>query len=425
MNNNSVIYEDMISIKRFAVNFLRKWRVVVIAALIGAVLLGAYQAVSMMNPVALPAMTEQQRAEAEVRIGEIGAQIAALEGSIASEEEMIKILEDAIVANELSLQSNQQEESYIKKQIARKEETVKQLQNLAETYSTMMSQLLEEGYTGEEGVSDVLNLGTKLYEAQNRITVAEQEMDELEKRILGLDGQNDVLQAENETRKEAIKEREKTIADIETDIEKLQKDIADIRVAMDATYIPGFSLSAVVIRAVIGAFLGAIAVFAYLLLAACTDKYLRDARELEVRFGLFSLGRVHLSQDGAQKKRRCRIDRWIDKLDGQSSAAAAQEYALTAAKLEVLSRGQKILLTGTVAQEVLDKVSEEIRKYLPEDCQIQVKESPLYHADAMKLLADHEVLLVEQLNHTQKKEIVRLVEFLNKSESRILGVVSV
>ncbi len=185
----------------------------------------------------------------------------------------------------------------------------------------------------------------------------------------------------------------------------------------------GVSLSAVAVRTVLGGVLGVLIVCVGVLLGWFFDGRLQNKQELGTQFGLVVLGSI-----GKQPQKSGKIDRWVAKLAGPEEQTDEQrEFDLLAAKLQVLAGGQeRLLITGTVGEEILAAVSHELEARLPENGPVLTVAANLpANSEAIPLLRGSAVLVIEQPGKTRIEPLTRLVELLCLSDAYVTGAFTV
>ena len=171
---------------------------------------------------------------------------------------------------------------------------------------------------------------------------------------------------------------------------------------------------------VIGFLLGAILLAAIYLVKYVAAKKLRSGRELNDRFGVQVLGEYAHSRARRPGKG---LDRLFEKWEFKHAVADPKvvEANLGALMTERFA-GRKLLLTGTCAQQKLDALAGSLRGRMPGACEIAAKGDILVNADAITAVKDADaVILVEEKHASRIADIERAAELLIISEADVGG----
>lgn len=173
----------------------------------------------------------------------------------------------------------------------------------------------------------------------------------------------------------------------------------------------------VVLGGVLGAF---IAVFCICVAFLMTDK-VSAAKELKRRYRL----KVLAEFPREPKKRLCSgIDRWIDRLGGKTDSLSEDErYELAAANLKNYAGSAKnLMVIGTVSTETLTMVAEKLAE-LCSDMTLAIGADLNKNAEAVRKLSEYEaVILVEQSEVSHYREIEKEIETVYNVKKEIVGV---
>lgn len=404
MNYNES-YEETIDLLDLCICILKKWRILLLAVVLGAAVLGGYKAARGLEPGSVSA-ADQKAAEEAIKT--LKNQEAAW---LSQNKETIKNAESTLENNKAQIVSTTQ-------QIQTREDKIERL----ETLLPVWEQELEEVRRWAEEADTV----------EGRAAVAEQ-LVSLNNNILSVQNQISAAQTEIVNYQAEIVRLEKSNKDLEASLKKAQTDefVPDAALVAQSNPVPtgAEGNGAIVKFAVLGAFLGAFCVCGVIFLQYIFYKKLRGADELRERFGVRVLGSLYMP-DG---KKNAAVDRLLDKLSGEGQPVdAAKEYDLIAAGLQVMSREQtgtqpkRIMVTGTVSGDTLQEICAQLQKLLPENqYQLWAAENPAYNAQALRQIREGEILLVEAKGGSEKKEIGKLIELLNAGKAQVIGAVIV
>ena len=166
---------------------------------------------------------------------------------------------------------------------------------------------------------------------------------------------------------------------------------------------------------------------AFLLAGIYTAKYileskLRFSRELSERYSLPVFGEF-------VKSRARRPGKGLDKLfeKWEFSRAVTDADTVTSGISALLSErftGKKLLLTGTVSGQRLNEFADQLSKKLGGACEIVVQGNLPTNSDAIAEVKDADaVILVEEKHQSTNKGIERAVELLSISEADVAGCI--
>ena len=258
MKNKEIIFEQEISLIDILVRTLRIWKRALLAAAIGAILLGGYAVFTNMNAAPVLVMTSEQIAEAETKIAGQEALITTNEGLITSHEDAIANLEDSVDANILSIADK-------KAEITRIKESVKKLEALEAVYQEAVDVTLTQKALDDDFTAEVLTLTGKIAETQSAIYDHESRIAILTTEIASLENINeDDIPAQAEEYTEEIET-------LNSDNESIQAEIDTLKAEMAETQVPEFSVVKVVDFAIIGAVLGLMVIPAYFAVVLAFD----------------------------------------------------------------------------------------------------------------------------------------------------------
>lgn len=192
---------------------------------------------------------------------------------------------------------------------------------------------------------------------------------------------------------------------LSSDLEKLQTQLA----AFAST---GVSRS-VVIMAIIGALLGAVLVCGFAVLMHICSSKAYSVRTLANHTGITVIGTLT-----AQKKKN-KIDLLLKKIEGRNIDTWENEIPLLAAYLKNIGCTEKIMLTGDGDCTILKQVAESLANA---GIQAFAAESLLRSHNAMTVLAEaNYVVLVEQQGNSKYSNIEKEISLLKRLNKPILG----
>lgn len=165
MSYNNIQNEEVIDLKKLCFFILRKWRMLLIAAVIGAVLFGGYKTVSYLTAAPEPVLTQEE-------IEETQAQIVSNETTISNDQSTIPV----------------------------KQAKLDELRVLKATYEESLSIAMSIEKVDSALVSDILELNNNIADVDSQIASVSQTITNLNHEITSLTETNDELNAKlNET----------------------------------------------------------------------------------------------------------------------------------------------------------------------------------------------------------------------------------
>lgn len=381
--NDPKLQEDLaIDLKQLFISICRRWKLLLLAVLAGAVLLG--------GGTLLVDSTESNKEKIDANkeeIQELSDQLYAVEQSILDKQR-------SLLAAEVNLQEKTRLYEQIDSNIELYQQTLEWLQARAEAGA-----VYEEMGLAITAVTDTLrSLNESKIVAQEDVNRAQNSVDQLQEDL-------DTLQERNQEKME----------DLQEDIDELQEINAELEQRNGRA-----PLSSAVKMAIVGAVLGAVAVCGVEFVRFLTTNRLNGGYELKDRYDLRILGSLYCSGHKGG------IDRLLDRWAGvPASVDENREYALAASAIRVEDDGRKpVLVLGTAGLDVTQKVYSGLRSALPELGERLISAgNPVYDAPALEKLGSSLVVLAESMQHSDKRELDRLAELVRVSHVQVLGVV--
>ena len=168
-----------------------------------------------------------------------------------------------------------------------------------------------------------------------------------------------------------------------------------------------------------GGFLSVAAICALFLFG---DKMPRE-NELKGRYGIRVIGRYRKDNN---KKVFSFVDSWIDKLEGIRGRKHNEEqtFRFAAANLEgSVAKGAKVMVVGTLDEDQLNKLCLELKKYT-EDAFVLECGSIIEDPDAVKKLAKMDgVILAESEISSKESHFVKVLDLVKEKKKDIYGMI--
>ncbi|MCD7806203.1 MAG: hypothetical protein LUH19_02550 [Lachnospiraceae bacterium] len=427
MSENELEYEYEIDLKDLCINVLRKWRAILLAAVVGAVLLGGFRVVSNLREEPGLAMSSSELEAAQTEVTNANKAITTAETAITTAETEITRLEGEITKAETTIETNEKSIDNLDNEIALAESQLENLNSFLDNYNAALEKLMEAGEMDAAMAETMTNYLVQIDTIQSSILSKETEIMNLYESGPKLEEANEKLLETIEDYEDQIEVQEEEIANQEDAIAQQEELIADLEEQM-AEVAPVDLKSGVAKYIILGAFLGVCVVCAYVFLRYCFDKTVHLEEDLTRYTRLRVLGSVDYVEKDTSKKKNL-IDRLLDQfsgIDSQEDHSSATQCGIAAAKIQVLTAKKRILVTGTIEENTIQKVSDDLKKHLPQqEYEVVCAENPMYHSQELLRMVDYELVLVEAPHVTKVKELLNLIRFLKLSDVKVIGIISV
>lgn len=395
--NNTAEYENEIDLKKLCIYILRKWKVLLIAFVVGALLLGLLKAFSSPELVTDTALVETN----QTKITEYQTALSTNQSTLSTNKSTIASNKNQININEAAIEDQNQ--------------TLKDLRDVLDTHEQMLDELeamQDAGLTNDEQVV-VLD---RAAEMTGRIYDLIAEIADVRESITNYENQIETLQQDNEN----LEAENKTLAE---NIESQQTEIDRLTAEMEPKQVP-VSTGDIVTYTIIGALLGIILVCIWLCIEYIFSKKLKDEQDLVGRYGFYILGVFN----DINTKQQDLINRLLDKWAGiRRDQNAEDEYRLIAAKIQMSENKQPahhLMVTGTLPFETLQEVESKLKSFLPaEQYEIHAAENLAYNSDVLTQIKQYEIVLAEKKSVSDVREVEKLAEILKVSEVHVVGAI--
>lgn len=395
--NNTAEYENEIDLKKLCIYILRKWKVLLIAFVVGALLLGLLKAFSSPELVTDTALVETN----QTKITEYQTALSTNQSTLSTNKSTIASNKNQISINEAAIEDQNQ--------------TLKDLQDVLDTHEQMLDELEAMQDTGLTNDEQVVVLD-RAAEMTGRIYDLNAEIADVRESITNYESQIETLQQDNENLEAANKTLTESIENQQTEIDRLTAE-------MEPKQVP-VSTGDIVTYTIIGALLGIILVCIWLCIKYIFSKKLKDEQDLVGRYGFYILGVFN----DINTKQQDLINRLLDKWAGiRRDQNTEDEYRLIAAKIQMSENKQPmhhLMVTGTLPFETLQGVEAKLKSFLPaEQYEIHAAENLAYNSDVLTQIKQYEIVLVEKKDASDVREIEELAEVLKVSEVHVVGAI--
>ena len=395
--NNTAEYENEIDLKKLCIYILRKWKVLLIAFVVGALLLGLVKAFSSPELVTDTALVETN----QTKITEYQTALSTNQSTLSTNQSTIASNKNQISINEAAIEDQNQ--------------TLKDLRDVLDTHEQMLDELEAmqgAGLTNDEQVvvlDRAAEMTGRIYDLNAEIADVRESITDYENQLETLQQDNENLEAEN-----------KTLAE---NIESQQTEIDRLTAEMEPKQVP-VSTGDIVTYTIIGALLGIILVCIWLCIEYIFSKKLKDEQDLVGRYGFYILGVFN----DINTKQQDLINRLLDKWAGiRRDQNAEDEYRLIAAKIQMSENKQPahhLMVTGTLPFETLQEVESKLKSFLPaEQYEIHAAENLAYNSDVLTQIKQYEIVLAEKKSVSDVREVEKLAEILKVSEVHVVGAI--
>lgn len=385
-------YEESIDLLALAVSILRKWKWILVVALMGALLVGMYKGILRPGQ----AGSEAEIAALQESLDENTAKLAEGEAEFTANEQGIAERLEKIAANEELLPT--QEEL---------QETLKENLSALRTTLERSREALDNNQTAE-AIANLLKVTNDITSVDNQLNSAATRVSNTKKEITTWQSEIDKMVASNETLQATNEELRNEIAAQETEMTRL-------------TGKPG--VGKVALYGLAGAAVFAFLYCGLLFLEFMLDKKLRSGEELKERYGFPILGEFWSEAAKTHRKGGRKLDRLVG--DVPTLPEEHQIYKLIAAGIQApaFPLPMQIAVTGTARKEALREVGQQMCDLLPEGYKVIVAANPVYTPAPLVNLKKYTVVLVEEKGFSDKREIAKLAELLGRNEVKVIGAV--
>lgn len=368
--------QNTLYLKDLCIYILRKWRILIVAMLAGAVLLGAYKGIIKTNSAGL---SDEAAKSIQDQLDQNNESIANYNLSILENNNKIALNEKKIAENKADIE----------------------VQNmLASNLEEIISKYKDAGAVSMESL---VIANAQLSNIKQKIS-----SDEIE--IANLQQQNEYLPKLNES--------------LQSKIDKLNKSNEPLLNSLNQQPSDGISIGNIIEYGFLGAVLGALIICVISIIKYMTYKKLHNANELRDNYNIRVIGTVY-NHDKLNKHHG--IDSLLDKWSGYNKAVSmSEQYKRISSAVQVMSseNSREIILTGTAKSEVINQVMDKLKEYIPQDgrslCAVS---NPVYDTEALLKIKASTVVLVEEADVSEKREIEKLLSILNAGKAEIIGAV--
>lgn len=391
--------EETIDLAALLAAALRKWRTLLLAMLIGALLLGGYKGVLAFNADTLDIDTILNSSAAET--DGYTAEMIEYKNNIKAGEKEIRANNEIISTNKEKIKANDEYALEISATVSELEEIREDLRlAVAQAQEALDSGTLP---SGEES----LGINIQLLISRNNIIETDRQLADLAGVLSRIKTDNAAYRNQNVTRLIENESLQDELDEQRAGLEKLLDGDSAVRSAIKYT----------ILGAIMGAFIFAVII----LLQYVFYGKIRRGEELGELYNVPVFGEA----SSEKIRKHGKFDRMLDRLEGvaQTVLDKQQVYELAAAGIHAagLDKPVKLAVTGTVEAAVLQEVCERIGALLPDGYSVIKAENPVYNAAFLADVKQYTVIWVEAKGVSDKKEVDRLAQLLCRSEVKVVG----
>lgn len=450
-------YEQEIDLKDLMFVVLRKWRPILVVAIILAVLAGGYKIGQKLSQQSDPEFLKDAEESYQKELSMYEMNKASTEREI---ENLMLDLEnqDEYMANSVLMNISPYDVSistadfFVKTDYEIMPNMVYQNINYADSLiKSYAAAVIKQGL---DKVSDAENLDVKYLEELVAVDIdynndmfsvkvkhsdpkkAEAIMDSIMSTLKGLRGKlssaiaTHTLSVMNETSSVTVdlaisdiqKSKKEYVSTLETSLQTKQDELKEMtepkKPAVSKLSAVKSGIKYIILGGVLGAFM---VVFVVCVAFLMSDK-IASAKELKNRFGIKTLG---ILISGNKKKVFGFVDGWLDKLEGVDvTTPETVRYEVIAANIRNYAKDAKsLLVTGTVDKEALDTVTGKLKDLLP-GVQISCGEDMRVTAYTLEQISKHEgVVLVEKKGASSYTGVSQELETIKNVGKETVGYI--
>ncbi len=423
-------YEQEIDLKDLMFVVLRKWRPILLVAIVLAILAGGYKIGRTLSQQSDPEFLKdaEESYQKEVSMYEMNkaATEREIENLMLDLENQDKYMEHSVLMNispyDVSVSSA---DFFVKTDYEIMPNMV--YQNINYTDSLIKSYAAAVIKQGLNKISEAENIDVKYLEELVTVDIdynndmfavkvkhsdpekAEAIMDSIMSTLKGMRGKlsstiaTHTLSVMNETSSVTVdlaisdtqKSKKDYVSTLETSLQTKQDELKEMTEPKKPAVSKMSAVKSGVKYVILGGVLGAFMVVFIVCVAFLMSDKVASAKELKNRFGVKTLG---VLVSGSKKKALGFVDGWLDKLEGVDvTTPEAVRYEVIAANIRNYAKDAKsLLVTGTVDKAALDTVAAKLKELLP-GVEISCGEDMRVTAYTLEQISKHEgVVLVEK-----------------------------
>ena len=388
-----------IGLKSLCILTLRRCRLILLAALLGALLMGIYGGASYSGRQAAASEAREAALEdLQTQRDSLSDEMDSYKQNIKEAERQIRDAQYVIKDRQLTIENYQQQIDGLD---VRRADCTAALEKARQVLNTTSN---DEARVQAASAVHELNEALTGYTNQ-----------ELSWQLYILNYQNEIETLEDTSAQDkVIEENEKLLEDKQKELDEMDEEIRKLEIPASAS---GPVVSAIKF-AIVGAVLLACLTCGVVVVLGCFDRRLHDGEELASSCGARLLGDLRRPAET-----RCPLERRLQRWElGASVPETSEQYDQISANIRLLTEPGEIVVTGT--EDADEKTVRELSDRLsPVGYTVTGCADPLKNADALLFAADKPVILVETAGVSDMREVVRLVNLLREGHGSVAGAV--
>ena len=388
-----------IGLKSLCILTLRRCRLILLAALLGALLMGIYGGASYSGRQAAASEAREAALEdLQTQRDSLSDEMDSYKQNIKEAERQIRDAQYVIKDRQLTIENYQQQIDGLD---VRRADCTAALEKARQVLNTTSN---DEARVQAASAVHELNEALTGYTNQ-----------ELSWQLYILNYQNEIETLKDTSAQDkVIEENEKLLEDKQKELDEMDEEIRKLEIPASAS---GPVVSAIKF-AIVGAVLLACLTCGVVVVLGCFDRRLHDGEELASSCGARLLGDLRRPAET-----RCPLERRLQRWElGASVPETSEQYDQISANIRLLTEPGEIVVTGT--EDADEKTVRELSDRLsPVGYTVTGCADPLKNADALRFAADKPVILVETAGVSDMREVVRLVNLLREGHGSVAGAV--
>ena len=388
-----------IGLKSLCILTLRRCRLILLAALLGALLMGIYGGASYSGRQAAASEAREAALEdLQTQRDSLSDEMDSYKQNTKEAERQIRDAQYVIKDRQLTIENYQQQIDGLD---VRRADCTAALEKARQVLNTTSN---DEARVQAASAVHELNEALTGYTNQ-----------ELSWQLYILNYQNEIETLKDTSAQDkVIEENEKLLEDKQKELDEMDEEIRKLEIPASAS---GPVVSAIKF-AIVGAVLLACLTCGVVVVLGCFDRRLHDGEELASSCGARLLGDLRRPAET-----RCPLERRLQRWElGASVPETSEQYDQISANIRLLTEPGEIVVTGT--EDADEKTVRELSDRLsPVGYTVTGCADPLKNADALLFAADKPVILVETAGVSDMREVVRLVNLLREGHGSVAGAV--
>ena len=388
-----------IGLKSLCILTLRRCRLILLAALLGALLMGIYGGASYSGRQAAASEAREAALEdLQTQRDSLSDEMDSYKQNIKEAERQIRDAQYVIKDRQLTIENYQQQIDGLD---VRRADCTAALEKARQVLNTTSN---DEARVQAASAVHELNEALTGYTNQ-----------ELSWQLYILNYQNEIETLKDTSAQDkVIEENEKLLEDKQKELDEMDEEIRKLEIPASAS---GPVVSAIKF-AIVGSVLLACLTCGVVVVLGCFDRRLHDGEELASSCGARLLGDLRRPAET-----RCPLERRLQRWElGASVPETSEQYDQISANIRLLTEPGEIVVTGT--EDADEKTVRELSDRLsPVGYTVTGCADPLKNADALLFAADKPVILVETAGVSDMREVVRLVNLLREGHGSVAGAV--